>query len=139
MVGQPFLRDYEAFPVLSVQKAAGPVHLIACHKTVTEAQAVRLLGFPDATVVSAPFGVYLADDVQKIQIVLIANCRDETTTLHGVQRFFDWLEQTGEADRLAHRAQSRTNIIKAISAEHPPMPASVAAPSRATPAKAGRR
>lgn len=138
MVGQPFLRDHEAFPVLSAQKAAGPVHLIACHKTATEAQAVRLLGFPDATVVAAPYGVYVADDVQKIQMILIANCRDETTTRHGVQRFFDWLEQTGEADRLAQRAQSRTNIIKAISAERAAKRASIAAPSP-MPAKARRR
>jgi hypothetical protein len=138
MVGQPFLRDHETFPVLSAHKAVGPVHLIACHKTVTEAQAVRLLGFPDATVVSAPFGVYVADDVQKIQIILIANCRDETTTRHGVQRLFDWLEQTGEADRLAQRAQSRTNIIKAISAERAAKPASIAVPSPA-PVKARRR
>ncbi|MBO6552185.1 MAG: DUF4062 domain-containing protein [Roseitalea sp.] len=139
MVGQPFLRDHEAFPVLSAKKAAGPVHLIACHKTATEAQAVRLLGFPDATVVSAPFGVYVADDVQKIQMILIANCRDETTTRHGVQRFFDWLEQTGEDDRLAQRAQSRTNIIKAISAERAAKPASVATRLPAASSKARRR
>lgn len=138
MVGQPFLRDHETSPVLSSQKAVGPVHLIACHKGVTEAQAVRLLGFPDATVVSAPFGVYVADDVQKIQMVLIANCRDETTTRHGVQRFFDWLDQTGEVDRLAQRAKSRANIIKAISAERPAKPASVAVVS-SSPAKARRR
>jgi hypothetical protein len=116
-VGQPFLRDHEAVPQLNARRAFGPVHLIACQKTVTESQAIRLLGFPDATVVSAPFGVYVADDVQKIQMVLIANCRDETTTRHGVQRLFDWLDQTGEADRLARRAQARTSIIKAIHAE----------------------
>jgi len=115
------------------------VHLIASHKTATEAQAVRLLGFPDATVVSAPFGVYVADDVQKIQMILIANCRDETTTRHGVQRFFDWLEQTGEDDRLAQRAQSRTNIIKAISAERAAKPASVATRLPAASSKARRR
>ena len=137
MVGQPFLRDHEFFPALNAQKAAGPVHMIACHKTISEAQAIRLLGFPDATVVSPPFGVYVADGVQKIQMILIANCRDETTTRHGVQRFFDWLEQTGEADRLAARAQSRTNIIKAISAER--APASGVARSPMPPAKAKKR
>jgi hypothetical protein len=126
MVGQPFLQDHELFPALSSKGSAGPVHLIACHKTVTEAQAVRLLGFPDATVVSAPFGVYVADDVQNIQMVLIANCRDETTTRHGVQRFFEWLEQTGEADHLARRARSRTKIIKVISEERSPKIASAA-------------
>lgn len=139
MVGQPFLRDHEFFPALNTQKAAGPVHLIACHKTVSEAQAIRLLGFPDATVVSPPFGVYVADGVQKIQMILIANCRDETTTRHGVQRFFDWLEQTGEADRLAARAQSRTNIIKAISAERAPTTASILSPSPIASAKAKKR
>jgi Domain of unknown function (DUF4062) len=118
MVGQPFLRDHEIFPIMITQKAAGPVHVIACHKSVTESQAVRLLGFPDATVVSPPFGIYVADDVQKIQMILIANCRDETTTRHGVQRLFDWLDQSGEGQRLARRARSRTNIIKAIYAEH---------------------
>jgi hypothetical protein len=103
MVGQPFLHDYAVVPVLTSEKSVGPVQLVACHKTVTEAQAMRLLGFPDATVVSAPFGIYIADDVLKIQMVLIANCRDETTTRHGVRRLFEWLEQTGEDDRLARR------------------------------------
>lgn len=135
MVGQPFLRDHEASPILSSQRATGPVHMIACHKAATEAQAIRLLGFSDATVVSAPFGIYVADDVQKIQIVLIANCRDETTTRHGVQRFFDWLEQTGEADRLAQRARSRSSIIKAIFAECASKPASAATALAEAPSK----
>jgi hypothetical protein len=139
MVGQPFLQDHELFPLLTAKKSAGPVHLIACQKTITEAQALRLLGFPDATVVSAPFGIYIADDIQKIQMILISNCRDETTTRHGVQRVFEWLEQTGEADHLAHRAQSRTNIIKAISAEHTPKLASTAAPSAKASSKAKKR
>jgi hypothetical protein len=117
MVGQPFLTDHAIIPELSRAKATGPVHLIACHKTVTEAQALRLLGFPDATIVSAPFGVYVADDVQKIQVVLLANCRDETTTRHTTQRFFEWLEQTGEAKRMALRAKSRTKIIEVIAKE----------------------
>lgn len=117
MVGQPFLRDHEAHTKLSAKKAKGPVHLIACHKGVTEAQALRLLGFPDATVVAAPFGVYVADDVQKIQMILVANCRDETTTRYGVQRAFEWLEQTGEGARLAKRATSRTKIIETIAHE----------------------
>ena len=64
MVGQPFLKDhaYVDLPRRRREKpAAGPVHLIACRKTVTEAQAMRQLGFPDATIVKADFGVYVAD------------------------------------------------------------------------------
>ena len=116
MVGQPFLKDHLAEPFL-IGRRGGPVHLIGCHKSVTETQATRLLGFPDATVVTTPFGVYVADNIQKIQLVLIANCRDESNTRHGVQRFFEWLEQTGEGDLLSVRAAARARIVKAIAKE----------------------
>jgi hypothetical protein len=94
----------------------GPVHIIACHKTVTEAQAINLLGFPDATVVSTPFGIYLVDNVQKIQILLIKECRDPTSTNLGLQRFTTWLAQTGEDILLTKRAKGRAQIIKAVAA-----------------------
>jgi hypothetical protein len=130
MVGQPFLRDHEIYATLKDSMVTGPVHLIACHKGVSESQALRLLGFPDATIVTAPFGVYVADDIQKIQMLLIGNCRDETTTRHGVQRAFEWLEQTGESEKLASRAASRTRIVRTIHVE--------GAPSAANKAKGNR-
>jgi len=68
-------------------------------------------------VVTTPFGVYVADNIQKIQLVLIGNCRDESNTRHGVQRFFEWLEQTGEGDELSVRAAARARIVKAIAKE----------------------
>jgi hypothetical protein len=114
MVGQPFLKDHLYEKALT---GGGPVHLIGCHKSVTEAQAMKLLGFPDATVVTTQFGVYVADNVQKIQLVLVANCRDEANTRHGVQRFFEWLEQTGEGEQLAERAAARARIVKSIALE----------------------
>ncbi|MCA9057543.1 MAG: hypothetical protein KDA85_03560 [Planctomycetaceae bacterium] len=117
LVGQPFLKDYVAVEKLP-KRVGGPVHLIACQKGVTEAQALRQLGFPDAVVVSAPFGVYVADDIQKIQMVFIANCRDETTTRHHVQRFLTWLDAQGEARRLAQRALSRRKIAELLASEH---------------------
>jgi hypothetical protein len=116
LVGQPFLKDHGFDKVLTGIRT-GPVHLIACHKTATESQAARLLGFPDATFVSAPFGVYVADNLQKVQLAYIGNCRDEANTRHGVQRFFEWLEQTGEDVQLAKRAASRAKIVKAIAKE----------------------
>ena len=109
LVGQPFLRDHEICTKLP-KNISGPVHLIVCQKSVTEAQALRQLGFPDAIVVSAPFGIYVADDIQKIQMVFIANCRDETSTRHHVQRFLQWLTQQGEDRLLAKRAHSRRLI-----------------------------
>lgn len=88
--------------------------MIACQKSVSESQAVRQLGFPDAVVVSAPFGVYVADDVQKIQMAFIANCRDETTTKENVQAFLNWLNDHGEAKYLVQRAQKRRQISDLI-------------------------
>lgn len=109
LVGQPFLRDHEITKGWDAG-IQGPVHVIACQKGVTEYQAIRQLGFPDAVVVSHPFGVYVADEVQKIQIAFIANCRDETTTREGVQNFLDWLDAHGEVEYLARRAQQRRQI-----------------------------
>lgn len=118
MVGQPFLEDYRhAEEIKASQATGGPIHLIACHKGVTEAQAMRILGFPDATIVTTEFGIYVADDVNKIQMVFIRNCRNETTTRHGVQRLFAWLERAGEGERLAGRAESRLRIVGAVAAE----------------------
>ena len=96
---------------------AGPVHVIACHKSVNESQAMSLLGFPDATIVPGAFGIYVADNVQKIQLCLIANCRDESSTRHGLQKLFDWLAQTGEETLLAERAAARSRIVGAIAKE----------------------
>lgn len=116
LVGQPFLKDHEIVDRLP-KRVGGPVHVIACQKGVTESQALRQLGFPDAVVVAAPFGVYVADDVQKIQMIFIASCRDETTTRHHVQRFLSWLDAQGEDRLLAGRAASRRKIANLISAE----------------------
>lgn len=114
-IGRPHLQDHLSAHAL--QKIGGPVHLIACHRTVTETQATNLLGFPDATLVSSPFGIYVADEIQKMQFVFLANCRDPSQTRHAVQRFLDWLEQSGEGKYLAERAQARARIVKAIAQE----------------------
>lgn len=114
-VGQPFLRDYQLSGHLTEKGGVtGPLHIIACNKTATETQAMKLLGFPDATVVSAPFGIFVADPVQMVQFAFIKDCRDESTTRHGVQRFLEWLKQTGEDQNVARRARHRAVIVRAI-------------------------
>ncbi len=115
LVGKPFLMDHRYMS--DEDRMCGPVHLIACQKSATEKQATDLLGFPDATVVPTTFGVYLVDPIQQIQFVLLANCRDETSTRFGVQRLFDWLNRSGEADALLRRAKSRRKIVRAIRKE----------------------
>lgn len=116
LVGQPFLHDHLLANVLTNQRG-GPVHIIACHKTATESQATRLLGFADATLVVGPFGVFVADPIQKVQFAFITNCRDEANTRHGVQRFLEWLNQTGEGVLLAKRALARARIVRAVAKE----------------------
>ena len=110
MVGQPHLADH-AFVQALAKVDGGPVHVIACHKGVTETQAQRMLGFPNATVVNAPFGVYVLDSIQAIQIVLISNCSDETQTRHGVQRFLAWLPQAQQSEALVRFAKKRKQLV----------------------------
>jgi hypothetical protein len=116
MVGQPFLKDHQYADKLGGSQG-GPVHIIACHKGATETQAKKLLGFPDATVVTAPFGIFVADNIQKVQFIFIANCRNETSTRNGVQRYFEWMKQNGEDQLLVRRALSRAKIIQTVAGE----------------------
>lgn len=116
LVGQPFLNDHRLAPSLS-QRRGGPVHVIACHRNATENQAATLLGFPDATIISAPFGVFVADRINKVQFVFLTHCHDPSSTKHAVQRFMDWLDETGESLLMATRAKARASIVRIIAKE----------------------
>lgn len=115
LVGRPFLADHEH--LRAAPDAHGPVHVIACHRGATEKQATDLLGFPDATVVATSFGIYVLDPVQRIQIVLLANCRDRATTRYAVQRLFDWLDRSDQEEALVAHAGSRGRIVRVIQQE----------------------
>lgn len=115
MVGQPFLFDHTR--VTEMDGWGGPIHLIGCHKNATEAQAIRMLGFPDATVLSTPFGIYVADRVQKVQFILLTHCQDETNCRYRFQSFLEWLKRSGEDVLIRDRAISRSKIAKTIAAE----------------------
>lgn len=127
MVGRPFLLDHQVMQLPETQlpetktgktfKVQGPVHLIACHRSVTEKQATDMLGFPDATVVSTGFGVYVLDPVQKVQLILLANCRDASSSRYAVQRFFDWLKRSAQAPEFIKHAKARSRIVQAIQKE----------------------
>jgi hypothetical protein len=113
VVGQPHLQDHRLSERLK-KFHGGPVHVVACHKGNTESQARAMLGFPDATVVSAPFGIYVADPVQSIQLVLIAQCRDETSTRIGVGRFLEWLEAAKQVDDLVRLSAKRRSVVHVL-------------------------
>jgi len=110
MVGQPHLGDDACSAALN-KCFGGPVHVVACHRGATEARAQRMLGFPNATVVAAPFGIYVVDPVQAVQLVLIGNCVDDNATRLGVQRFLDWLPQSGQRPILVRVAKKRKEVV----------------------------
>jgi hypothetical protein len=112
MIGQPFLQDHRLANI--AKDASGPVHLIGCRESVTKSQARRILGFPDAMIVDTPFGIYVASEIEKIQLIFIRGCSDESSTRLGVQRLFEWLEQSEEAPRLKNRAVSRERIVRVL-------------------------
>lgn len=112
MVGQPYLNDHKLVEVMD--GLPGPLHVVACARGVTEAQAVRMLGFPDATIIKAPFGVFVADEVQKIQMAFLAQCRDEPTTHEAVSQFIAWLRQVGEFEAILKRGRHRSDLVKIL-------------------------
>jgi hypothetical protein len=113
MVGQPFLRDHGLADRLS-DEVAGPIHVIACLAGVTEPQAVRQLGFPDALIVAGEFGMYAVDEVQKMQVIMLANCINSGAVANAVQNWLSWLESSAEGDRLVRRAEGRAKIVKLL-------------------------
>lgn len=117
MVGQPFLRDHLLAPALASSETSGPIHIIACHRSITESQVAKMLGTTDSMVVASDFGIYATDHVQKIQLVFLAKCSDATATGLVVRRFLEWLDQSGEGKRIAQRAESRQRILAAVAAE----------------------
>jgi hypothetical protein len=116
-VGQPFMQDHLHALTLVHHGVPGVIHVIACHLGVTETQATKMLGTPDAMSVASDFGVYVADHVQKIQMVFLAQCGDETAVALAVRRFREWLVQSGEEKRLIERAESRGRILETIAGE----------------------
>jgi hypothetical protein len=117
LVGRPFHRDHELAEALTSRRG-GPVHVIACHRGVTERQAADLLGQPDVATVDTSFGVLAVDQASKVQCPFLRNCRDQTSTRHAIQRALEWLSRSGEDRLLASRSVSRARIVRAIAAEH---------------------
>lgn len=112
LVGQPFLHDHTL--VSALEQSSGPVHLVAVQGGATETQAAKQLGSPDATIVPTEFGVYVADEIQKVQIVFLSHCIDPSSIYGRVQTMLNWLDATQEGDRLLSRAEDRTRIVSLL-------------------------
>ncbi len=113
LVGQPFHRDHLLTDSLSAD-APGIVHIIACHRGVTETQAKKMLGTSDAMAIASDFGVYAADHVQQIQLFFLTQCADAGAVGIAVRRIHEWLAQAGEIERVVNRALGRKMILQAV-------------------------
>lgn len=117
-VGQPFLDDFKNYKDIKSEFIYGPIHIIGCHQGVTVSQARKILGFPDATILKDSFGIYVADSIQKIQMVFLEKCEDSSSTSLRLQEFLSWLKRTKELKKFIKRAESRKKIIEVISIEN---------------------
>jgi hypothetical protein len=113
-VVQPRRTDHEL--VTELEQRSGPVHLVVVQGGATEAQAAKQLGSPDATIVPTDFGVYVADEIQKVQIIFLSQCIDPSSIYRRVQTMLNWLDATQEGERLMRRAQDRTRIVSLLAA-----------------------
>jgi uncharacterized protein DUF4062 len=117
LVGRPFLTDHLSSVKNPRSGVVGPLHFIACHKGCTESQLVSFLGHPDLFIVQPPFGFFVADQASFVQAFFLINCRDDTTTRLAMQSLFEWIEQSGETNKVIQRAKSRAAILQTVAAE----------------------
>lgn len=114
LVGQTFRNDHALDWSNCDPGLCGPVHVIVCHRGVTRTQARKLLGVEDATYIETPFGVFVADEVQQVQVFLIKDCRDDTSTRTNVTRCVEWLHQSGLIQAIGRRAMRRRRIVEVL-------------------------
>lgn len=110
--GRPQFKDNLLLPQMG-DDIVGPVHYIACHRTITEVQAKTMAGMDDVLVVASSFGIYLADRVHKAQFLFLANCRDAASTRARLEEAHRWV-RSQELDGLCRRARARKAILRTI-------------------------
>jgi hypothetical protein len=115
LVGQVFRNDHVVLPPAE-SPTVGPLHIILVQRGATRTQARTLLGVDDSTCFEESFGVFIADELQKIQLVIIPKCRDDASTRQGLQRWLDWMDQSGEVQTIADRCSRRALIVRATQA-----------------------
>ena len=112
MVGQVFRDDHAAMPRKG--NLCGPVHVVACQRGVTRGQARKLLGVEDATYIDTPFGVFMADELQQVQVFLVKDCRDPTATRTNLAACIAWLKQGAQVAKVGARARLRKTLVTAL-------------------------
>lgn len=110
--GRPQFKDNSLLPLMG-EEVVGPIHYVACHRTITEVQAKAMAGMDDVLVVASSFGIYLADRVHKAQFLFLANCRDAASTRARLEEAHRWV-RSQELEGLCRRARARKAILRTI-------------------------
>lgn len=117
-VGRPYLADHTFIGGKEMDGVVGPLHVILCHKNITESQVISFMGHPDLFIVRAATGFFVADRITFVQAVFVTNAIDEDAIRANLQSLFEWMEsQAQEMGNVVTRARSRAAILRAMAAE----------------------
>jgi hypothetical protein len=112
MIGRPFL--YEHTAIKGSGFTSGIIHLVAVYGNVTEGQAKGLVGYPDITVIKAPFGLYLWEKNMHIQLFFLKSCINPQTVKTRYSEVSNWLNASREQANIIKRAGCRYAILDTI-------------------------
>lgn len=110
-IGRPFINEADE---INDSYDAGIVHFITVYGNCTEIQIKNLVGFPDLTVIKTPFGFYLWDTTNHIQMFFLAKCKNGNAIGTNINYVLQWLHSSKENENITKRAQARYSILMAI-------------------------
>ena len=118
LVGRPYLTDHEIISGTDMTKLIGPLHIILCHRTISESQVISFMGHPDLFLVKTDRGFFAADRITFVQAIFLTEAIDDLSIRAGLQSTFDWIEsQAQEKGNIVARARSRAQILRAMAAQ----------------------
>ena len=98
LIGRPFLNEHTY--IRGTDLKSGVIHFVAVYGNITETQAKNLVGYPDLTVIRAPFGLYLWEKNTHIQMFFLKACINPQTVKTRLSQVTLWLSGSRELARI---------------------------------------
>lgn len=111
-IKRPFLEEHDEVKNNTLKR--GVLHFVAVYGSVSEIQAKNLVGYPDLTVIKAPFGLYLWDKIRHIQMFFFHKCINSEKIGTRITELNNWLSESQELANILNRAKARYLINKVI-------------------------
>src|SRR5260370_24578940 len=94
----------------------GTLHVILCHKNITESQVISFMGHPDLFIVRPATSFFVADRITFVQAIFLMNAIDEDAIRANLQSMFEWVEsQAQEMGNVVAPGRSPAAILRAMS------------------------